>query len=255
MTKSMAKNPFDLTGLTAFVAGAGRGLGRGSALALAEAGAEVICAARTERELVALVAEIETGGGKASACTLDVTDRAKVRQIIADLPRLDILVANAGSNRPKPYLEVPDEDLDFLLDLNLASMFMLGQAAAQKMTADGRGGSIIHMTSQMGRVGGPNRSVYCATKWGLEGLVRASAIELAPHGVRVNAVAPTFVDTPLTRPFFEDAAFRQWVMERLPLQRLATVEEVAAAVVYLSAPASASVTGTSLAVDGGWTAQ
>lgn len=246
---------FSLDGLTAFVAGAGRGLGRGCALMLAEAGAEVVCAARTESELLDLVTEIEAAGGKASACVLDVTDRARVRQIIAGLPRLDILVANAGSNRPKPYLEVPDEDLDYLLDLNLASMFVLGQAAAQKMLAQGHGGSIIHMTSQMGRVGGMNRSVYCATKWGLEGLVRASAIELAPHAIRVNAVAPTFVDTPLTKPFFEDPAFKQWVMERLPIQRLATVEEVAAAVVYLASPAAASVTGTSLAVDGGWTAQ
>ena len=246
---------FSLEGQTAFVAGAGRGLGKGCALMLAEAGAEVICAARTESELVELVAEIQAAGGKASACVLDVTDRATVRQVIADLPRLDILVANAGSNRPKPFLEVPDEDLDFLLDLNLASMFVLSQAAAQKMLAQGHGGSIIHMTSQMGRVGGMNRSVYCATKWGLEGLVRASAIELAPHGIRVNAVAPTFVDTPLTKPFFEDSAFKEWVMERLPIQRLATIEEVAAAVVYMASPGAASVTGTSLAVDGGWTAQ
>ncbi len=251
----MSKNPFDLTGLTAFVAGAGRGLGRGCALALANAGAEVICAARTESELVELAEEINAGGGKASVCLLDVTDRAKVRQVIADLPRLDILLANAGSNRPKPYLEVPDEDLDFLLELNVASMFVLGQAAAQRMLAAGNGGSIIHMTSQMGRVGGPNRSVYCTTKWGLEGLVRASALELAPHGIRVNAVAPTFVDTPLTKPFFENKEFSDWVFDRMPIGRLATVEEVAAAVVYLASPGSASVTGTSLAVDGGWTAQ
>jgi NAD(P)-dependent dehydrogenase (short-subunit alcohol dehydrogenase family) len=248
-------HPFDLTGLTAFVAGAGRGLGRGCALALASAGAEVICAARTESELVALVDEIEAAGGKAAACVLDVCDRAAVRRVIGGLERLDIVLANAGSNRPKPYLDVPDEDLDFLLDLNLAAMFVLGQASAQKMLALGRGGSIIHMTSQMGRVGGMNRSVYCATKWGLEGLVRASAIELAPHGIRVNAVAPTFVDTPLTKPFFEDPAFSQWVMDRLPIQRLATVDEVAGAVVYLASPVAASVTGTSLAVDGGWTAQ
>lgn len=251
----MAASPFDLSGLTAFVAGAGRGLGRGCALALAAAGAEVICAARTESELISLVDEIEAAGGKAGICVLDVTNRAATRAAIRALPRLDILLANAGSNRPKPYLEVPDEDLDFLINLNLSSMFILGQAAALKMLDQGHGGSIIHMTSQMGRVGGPNRSVYCATKWGLEGLVRASAIELAPHGIRVNAVAPTFVDTPLTKPFFEDKAFSDWVFERMPIGRLATVEEVAAAVVYLAAPAAASVTGTSLAVDGGWTAQ
>ena len=250
-----SQHPFNLDGLTAFVAGAGRGLGRGCALALAAAGAEVICAARTESELAALVDDIRSAGGRASACVLDVTDRAAVRRVIGGLDKLDIVLANAGSNRPKPYLDVPDEDLDFLLDLNLAAMFVLGQAAAQKMLTLGRGGSIIHMTSQMGRVGGMNRSVYCATKWGLEGLVRASAIELAPHGIRVNAVAPTFVDTPLTKPFFEDPAFSQWVMDRLPIQRLATVEEVAGAVVYLASPVAASVTGTSLAVDGGWTAQ
>ncbi len=251
----MSVHPFDLTDLIAFVAGAGRGLGRGCAIALAAAGAEVVCAARTESELSALAAEIEAAGGKASICVLNVTDRTATRAAIAALPRLDILVANAGSNRPKPYLDVLDEDLDFLLELNLAAMFVLGQAAAQKMVTQGHGGAIIHMTSQMGRVGGMNRSVYCATKWGLEGLVRASAIELAQHGIRVNAVAPTFVDTPLTKPFFEDPAFSAWVMDRLPIGRLATVEEVAAAVVYLSSPAAASVTGTSLAVDGGWTAQ
>jgi NAD(P)-dependent dehydrogenase (short-subunit alcohol dehydrogenase family) len=251
----MSGNPFDLAGLTALVAGAGRGIGRGCALALAAAGAKVICAARTASELTELAGEIEHAGGQAEVSVLDVTDRAAARAAIASLERLDILVANAGSNRPKPYLEVPDEDLDFLLDLNLASMFVLGQAAARKMLEGGRGGSIIHMTSQMGRVGGPNRSVYCATKWGLEGLVRASAIELAPHGIRVNAVAPTFVDTPLTRPFFENPDFREWVMRRLPIGRLATIEEVAAAVVYLASPTAASVTGTSLAVDGGWTAQ
>ena len=152
-------------------------------------------------------------------------------------------------------LEVDDDTLDAMLDLNVRSVFVAAQAAARRMVADGRGGSIINMSSQMGHVGGPLRSVYCATKWGVEGMTRAMAIELAEHAVRVNTVAPTFVSTPLADQFLADPEFSDFVLGSIPLGRLATVDEVANAVVYLAAPGSASVTGTSLVVDGGWTAK
>lgn len=249
----MSQPSFRLDGQVALVTGAGRGLGRGCALALAAAGAEVIALSRTGPELVSLVAEIEATGGRARALICDVTDGAAVRAAIEGLAKLDVLVNNAGSNRPQPFLEVDEETLDRLLTLNLRAAFVVAQAAARVM-ARGGGGAIVHMSSQMGHVGGRGRTVYCATKHAIEGLTKAMAIDLAPYRIRVNAVAPTFVETPLTRPFFDDPAFKADVLDRILCGRLARVEEVAAAVVYLASPAAAMVTGTSLLVDGGWTA-
>jgi NAD(P)-dependent dehydrogenase (short-subunit alcohol dehydrogenase family) len=164
-----------------------------------------------------------------------------------------VLVNNAGSNRPQRFLEVEDEVLDRLLSLNLRAAFVVAQAAARVMARSG-GGAIVNMSSQMGHVGGATRTVYCMTKHGLEGLTKAMAIDLAPHGIRVNSVAPTFVETPLTRPFFADPEFKSAVLDQILFGRLARIEEVAAAVVFLASPAAAMITGTSLLVDGGWTA-
>ena len=244
---------FRLDGRIALVSGAGRGIGRGCALALAEAGAEVVALSRTEPELLTLVEEIETKGGRARALVCDVTDTAAVRAAIEGLERLDVLLNNAGSNQPQPFLEVTEEVLDRLLALNLKAAFVVAQAAARVMARSG-GGAIVNMSSQMGHVGGPQRTVYCATKHAIEGLTKAMAQDLAPYRIRVNAVAPTFVETPLTRPFFADPAFKALVLDKILLGRLATIEEVAAAVVYLASPAAAMITGTSLLVDGGWTA-
>ena len=249
----MSQAAFRLDGQIALVTGAGRGIGRGCALALAEAGAEVIALSRTAAELERLVAEIEAAGGRARALACDVTDSAAVRAAIAGLERLDVLLNNAGSNRPQPFLEVEEAVLDRLLDLNVRAAFVVAQAAARVMARDG-GGAIVNMSSQMGHVGGAGRTVYCATKHAIEGLTKAMAVDLAPHHIRVNAVAPTFVETPLTRPYFDDPAFRAMVMGKILPGRLARIEEVAAAVVYLASPAAAMVTGTSLLVDGGWTA-
>jgi NAD(P)-dependent dehydrogenase (short-subunit alcohol dehydrogenase family) len=255
----MSPDPFRLDGKTALVTGAGRGIGRAVAIALAAAGAELVLASRTSSELDAVAAEIAAQGGRARVMPIDVTDTAAVRAAIAGLGRLDILVNNAGVNRPQPFLEVDDDTLDQLLTLNVRAAFIVAQAAARRMVAqigaDTSGGVIINMSSQMGHVGSErDRTVYVMSKHALEGLTKAMAVELAPKGVRVVSIAPTFIDTPLVRPFFDDPTFRQWVLGRIPLGRLGTVEEVASAVVFLASPAAALVTGSSLLADGGWTA-
>lgn len=243
-----------LDGKVALVTGAGRGIGRGTALAMAEAGAEVVAWSRTADEIESLVAEIEAAGGKARAQVVDVTDDARVSAAIGELDRLDILFNNAGTNRPQPLLEIDTESLDTVLDLNIRAAIVVAQAAARKMIDRGEG-AIVNMSSTMGRVGGPNRAVYCTSKHAMEGLTKALAVELAPLGIRVNAVAPTFVETSMTRPMLEDPAFRDFVLGMIPMGKVATVEDVAAAVVFLASPAARMVTGTSLLVDGGWTAR
>ena len=248
------ESAFRLDGKTALVTGAGRGIGRAVALALATAGAELILVSRTRSQLDEVGREITSRGSKAQVLSFDVTDSAAVRDAFAGLGRLDILVNNAGLNRPQPFLEVDEPTLDLLLGLNVRAAFLVAQAAARLMVANG-GGVIINMSSQMGHVGSDlNRTVYVMTKHAVEGLTKAMAVELAPKGVRVVSIAPTFVATPLTKPFFDDPVFRKWVLDRIPLGRLGTVEEVASAVVFLASPAAALVTGSSLLVDGGWTA-
>jgi NAD(P)-dependent dehydrogenase (short-subunit alcohol dehydrogenase family) len=184
----------------------------------------------------------------------DVTDSARVRELIAGLERLDVLVVAAGANIPEPLAEVGDEHLDELLALNVRAVFVTVQAAARRMVA-ARAGSIVLISSQMGHVGAPRRTVYCMTKHAVEGLTKAAAVELAPHRVRVNAVAPTFVETPMTAGFLAEPGFREEVESQIPLGRVGRVEDVTAAVVYLASDAAALVTGTSLRVDGGWTAR
>jgi NAD(P)-dependent dehydrogenase (short-subunit alcohol dehydrogenase family) len=241
-----------LDGRRALVTGAGRGIGLAAAAALAEVGAHVTLVARSAAEIGAAADEIRAAGGQADTLMLDVMNAAAVRAAVDAADPFDVLVNNAGTNRPRGFLDVTEEDYDVIAGLNLRAAYFVAQAVARRMNA---GGSIIHMSSQMGHVGGQNRTVYCMTKHGIEGLTKAMAIDLAPLGIRVNSIGPTFIDTPLTRPFFENVAFREDVLRRIKLGRLGTVEDLMGAVVFLAGDAAALVTGTALVVDGGWTAE
>jgi NAD(P)-dependent dehydrogenase (short-subunit alcohol dehydrogenase family) len=242
---------FRLDGQRALVTGASKGIGRAGAVALATAGAEVVLAARTLAEMEETVAELAAAGHRARAVRLDVTDRAAVRAAVAAEGPFDVLLNNAGTNIREPFLEVPDSSVDMLLDLNIRAMFTVAQAVAQGMAAAGRAGAIINLSSVNGHVSGANRSVYTATKHAVEGLTKAMAFELGPKGIRVNAIAPGFVETPLTQGVLADPTFRDRVVRSMPLGRLARVEDMMGAVVFLASPASAMVTGLSLVIDGG----
>lgn len=239
-----------LDGQVALVTGAGRGIGRACAEGLAEAGARVIAVARTDDDLAELRAH---PSGRIDTWVGDVTDSTFAARVEA-IEGLSILVNNAGGNRPQAFLDVDTESLDFVIDLNVRAAFRVAQAAVKAMLAQRIEGSIVNMSSQMGHVGSPKRTVYCMTKHAVEGLTKAMAVELAPQGIRVNAVAPTFVETPLTKPMLDDPEFREFVMGMIPLKKLARYEDVVAAVLYLVSPGAGMVTGHSLKVDGGWTA-
>ncbi len=240
---------FRLDGRRAIVTGAGRGIGLAAAAALAEAGADVTLVARTSSEIEAAAEEMN-----ATAATLDVSDIHAVKAFFAARPAFNILVNNAGTNRPKPMMDVSEDDYDAVYDLNVKSAFFVAQACVQKMIAEGVTGSLIHIGSQMGHVGGPNRSLYCGSKWALEGMNKAFALDLAAHGIRSNTIAPTFIETPLTRPYFEDPDFKAHVLSKIKLGRIGQVEDLMGAVVLLASDASALITGTSMIIDGGWTA-
>ena len=256
MSTDLNRTPsFRLDGKRAVVTGAGRGLGVAMATALAEAGAQVTLAARTREEIETATAALRERGWSAGALTLDVTDLAAMQATIAAQPPFHILINNAGTNRPAPFVEVKVGDFDFVFAINVRAAFFVAQAVARRLIAAGEGGSIVNISSQMGHVGGPRRTVYCATKHAMEGFTKAMAIELAPHKIRVNTLAPTFIETPLTRPFFENAAFRTDVLNRIKLGRLGQPEDLMGAVVFLASDASALMTGASLVIDGGWTAE
>jgi NAD(P)-dependent dehydrogenase (short-subunit alcohol dehydrogenase family) len=245
---------FRLDGQRALVTGAGRGIGAGVAAALADAGAHVTLAARTLEEIEAVAAEIETRGGKAEPLRLDVNDLPAVERAIG-AKRFHILVNNAGRNRPKPFTDVTVEDYDAVMGLNVRAAFFVAQAVVKGMIAGGEGGSIVNVSSQMGLVGGAGRTVYCASKFAIEGLSKAMALDLAPHRIRVNTICPTFIVTPMTAPFLADEGFKRTVLGKVKLGRLGQVEDLMGAIVFLASDASSLVTGSSLVVDGGWTAE
>ena len=236
----------------AVVTGAGGGLGRACALALARRGAEVALIARGRAALERVAADVAELGGRARVVPCDVTDAGALRAAMAALPVPAVLVACAGGNRPEPLLEVTEEALEWSWRLNVMGSFVAAQCAAGRMIEAGTPGAIVFVSSQMGHVGAARRTVYCAAKHAVEGLTKAMALELAAHGIRVNSVAPTFVDTPMTRPFLADPEARQAIERRIPLGRLGEASEVADAVLF--AATSTLMTGASLRVDGGWTA-
>ena len=246
---------FRLDGRRALVTGAGRGIGLAAASALADAGAHVTLASRTTEEIDHAAEAIRARGQQADILTLDVRDVDAVKQAIAARAPFDILVNNAGTNKPAPFVDVKVEDFDFVFSLNVRAAYFVAQAVARKLVEAGKPGAIINMSSQMGHVGGPTRTVYCATKHAMEGFTKAMAIDLAPHKIRVNSIAPTFIETPMTRPFFQNQAFREDTLKRIKLGRLGQLEDLTGAIVFLASDAAALMTGTSLVVDGGWTAE
>ena len=246
---------FRLDGKRALITGAGRGIGLAAASALADAGAHVTLAARTASEIEEAAEAIRARGQQAEALTLDVTDIAAVRTAIAERAPFQVLVNNAGMNRPTPLIDVKVEDFDAIMGLNVRAAFFVAQAVAKRLIDEKLPGSIINISSQMGHVGAARRTVYCASKHAMEGFTKAMAIELAPHNIRVNSLGPTFLETPMTRPFFENKAFRDEVLGKIKLGRLGQLEELTGAIVFLAGNASSLMTGSALVLDGGWTAE
>lgn len=239
----------------ALVTGAGRGIGLAASAALAAAGAHVTLMARTTRELDDAVVAIRLVGGSAEALTVDVADIAELTRAIEAQPVNDILVNNAGMNRPKPMVEITVEDYDAVMGLNVKAAFFAAQVFVKRLISADRPGSIINVSSQMGHVGAVNRTLYCASKWSIEGMTRAMAVEFGSRGIRVNTICPTFIETPMTRGFLSDVDFRRQVLEKIKLKRLGRVDDVMGGIVFLASDASNLMTGSALMLDGGWTAE
>lgn len=244
-----------LDGRRALVSGGSRGIGLGAAVVLAEAGAEVTITARTATDIEAVVAALESRGLDAHGAALDVTETAAVATFLEAEAPFDVLVNSAGGARHAHFLDVTEADFDAIIALNLKSALFMSQGVAKKLVAARRPGSIIHISSQMGQVGGPRRTVYSASKFAVEGLTKSMAIELGPHNIRVNTIAPTFVETEMSAKSLGDPDFRSWVLGKIKLGRLARVEDIMGPVLLLATDAGAMITGSTLMVDGGWTAE
>ena len=250
---------YNLKNKYALVTGAGKGLGKACAIALAEAGCNLIIISRTKKDLDSVSKIIKKLKVKCKSYICDVTNYNEIKTIINNQPRIDILVNNAGNNIPEHFTKVKTKNMEYLVKVNTISTFNIAQLCTIKMmklkNRKKVGGSIINMSSQMGHVGGPIRSVYNMNKWGLEGLTKGMAVDLAKYNIRVNAVAPTFVVTPMTKKFLKNKKFKKETLNNIPLGRFAEMSEIASTVVFLASDAASMIHGTSILVDGGWTAK
>lgn len=251
---TVAAPNFRLDGKSALVTGAGRGIGLAIAQAYAASGADVTLCARTRSEIEAATESLTAGGFRARALVADVTDVQAFAAHLASLPPFDIFVNNAGTNRPKALADVTEDDYEAVLGLNLRAAVFAAKAVTSRMVAGAKGGSVINMSSQMGHVGAANRTLYCASKWAIEGFTKALAIELGAERIRVNTICPTFIETPMTRSYFDDPQFLAEVISKIKLGRLGTVDDVVGAAVFLASGASSLMTGSAIMLDGGWTA-
>ena len=250
---------YNLKNKTAVVTGAGKGLGRACAIALAEAGASLVIISRTKKDLDEVSKKIKKLKKKCKSYVCDITNYNEIKEIINKQPKIDILINNAGNNIPEHFTKVKTKNMEYLVKINTVATFNLAQLCALKMIKSKNrkkiGGAIVNMSSQMGHVGGPIRSVYNMNKWGLEGLTKGMSLDLAKYNIRVNTVCPTFVVTPMTKKFLKNKRFKRETLNNIPLRRFAELSEVSSAVVFLASDAASMITGTSLLVDGGWTAK
>ena len=250
---------YNLKNKTAVVTGAGKGLGRACAIALAEAGTNLIIISRTQKDLNEVSKKIKKLRVKCKSYVCDITNYNEIKEIINKQSKIDILINNAGNNIPEHFTKVKTKNMEYLVKINTVATFNLAQLCALKMIKSKNrkkiGGAIVNMSSQMGHVGGPIRSVYNMNKWGLEGLTKGMSLDLAKYNIRVNTVCPTFVVTPMTKKFLKNQKFKRETLNNIPLGRFAELSEVSSAVVFLASDAASMITGTSLLVDGGWTAK
>ncbi len=253
---SLPRTPsFRLDGKRALVTGGTRGIGLGAAVALAEAGAAVTIASRTASDIEAVVNQMADAGLAAEGVALDITDSAAVKVFVNDVEPFQVLVNSAGTARHSSFADITPANYQAVMDLNVSAALFVSQAVVARLVKAGLPGSIIHISSQMGHVGGPSRAVYAASKFAVEGLAKAMAIELGAHNIRVNTVCPTFIETELTAKILGDPDFRSWVLSKIKLGRLGRIEDIMGPIVFLASDAAALVTGASLLVDGGWTAE
>ena len=250
---------YNLKNKTAIVTGAGKGLGRACAIALAEAGANLVIISRTKKDLHEVSKKIKKLKSKCKSYVCDITNYEEIKEIINKQSKIDILINNAGNNIPEHFTKVKTKNMEYLVRINTVATFNIAQLCALKMIKSKNrkkiGGAIVNMSSQMGHVGGPIRSVYNMNKWGLEGLTKGMSIDLAKYNIRVNTICPTFVVTPMTKKFLKNKKFRRETLTNIPLGRFAELSEIASATVFLASDAASMITGTSLLVDGGWTAK
>ena len=250
---------YNLKNKTAVVTGAGKGLGRACAIALAEAGANLVIVSRTKKDLDEVSKVIKKLRSKCKSYVCDITNYNEIKDIINKQAKIDILVNNAGNNIPEHFTKVKTKNMEYLVKINTVATFNIAQLCALKMIMSKNrkkiGGAIVNMSSQMGHVGGPIRSVYNMNKWGLEGLTKGMSLDLAKYNIRVNTVCPTFVVTPMTKKFLKNKKFKRETLNNIPLGRFAELSEISSAVVFLASDAASMITGTSLLVDGGWTAK